>query len=114
MTYRIVCDENVAPQTATYLERDGHNAVHIRDLPSLGLGSTDPDIAVFAVEDDRAILTNDKDFLDTNQYPDQTILFYVNNRATAYELADMISRLQTYYPTQDDLPQQTFLSGSGN
>lgn len=75
MTYRIVCDENVAPQTAAYLERDGHDAIRIRDLPSLGLGSKDPDIAVFAEEENRAILTNDKDFLDTNRYPTQTILF---------------------------------------
>lgn len=113
--YRILRDENVDPQTVRYLERDGHDAEHVGD--TLGLGTDDRIIAQYAVEqppefgvDNRVLLTNDTDFLDAERYPDISVLLFTNNRAGAYELASMVGRLTSYYPDQDDLPREFYLS----
>lgn len=81
MSYRILCDEHVAPQTTRYLNRSGHEAVHVQD--ALSLGVDDDDVAAYAVAENRALLTNDQGFLDPADYPDLTVLCYTNNRATA-------------------------------
>ena len=69
--YRVLCDENVDPQTVRYLERDGH---------------------------------------DAERHPDIRVLLFTNNRVGAYELASMVERLTSYYPEQDDLPREFYLS----
>ena len=80
MSYRILCDENAEPQVILHLEREGHEAVYAPD--TLGKGATDAEIAEQARKNDRVVLTNDKDFLDTNRYPDVTVLYYSYNEAS--------------------------------
>lgn len=70
MVFRIICDEHVEQQAVTYLERDGHDAVHVETALSLSAG--DADIAAYAREEGRVVLTNDDDFLDTNEFPEIT------------------------------------------
>lgn len=108
MSYRILCDEHVEPQTVRYLNRSGHDATHVRD--ELALGADDDAIARVAREHGYAILTNDRGFLDPAAYPNLTILCYPDNRASAYELAALIDELSQYYPTNGDLPRVTFLN----
>lgn len=108
MTYRILCDENVDPQTVRYLERDGHEATHVED--TLSSSVDDAEVATYARENDYAILTNDTDFLDSAAFPDVRVLLYTDNRALAHELAAMVERLTTYYPSQSDLPREFYLS----
>ena len=106
--YRVLCDENVDPQTVRYLERDGHDAEHVGD--TVGLGTDDRIIAEYAVVFDRVLLTDDADFIDAERYPDIRVLLFTNNRVGAYELASMVERLTSYYPEQDDLPREFYLS----
>lgn len=108
MSYRILCDEHVEPQTVRYLRRAGHGAMHVRD--ELALGVDDEEIAQVARKGEYAILTNDRGFLDPERYPDITVICYTDNRATAYELAAMIEELTEYYPNHRDLPRVIFLS----
>jgi predicted nuclease of predicted toxin-antitoxin system len=108
MAYRILCDENVDPQTVRYLERDGHEATHVSD--ALSLSADDSEIATYARENDSVILTNDSDFLDSMLFPDVTVLLYTNNRAPAHELATLVAKLTEYYPSQDDLPREFYLT----
>ena len=61
MTFRILCDEHVEPQTVRYLQRSGHEAVHVRDVRSLGV---DDAVATYAREHGYSVLTNDRGFLD--------------------------------------------------
>lgn len=107
MSYRILCDEHVAPQTTRYLNRSGHEAIHVQE--ALSLGVDDSDIATYAVAEERVLLTNDRGFLDLTEYPDLTVFCYTDNRASAYELTAMIETVTTYYPSQDDLPRVVFL-----
>jgi predicted nuclease of predicted toxin-antitoxin system len=108
MAYRILCDENVDPHTVQYLEREGHEAIHVGE--ALALGVDDHEVAAYAHENEMVILTNDTDFLDPSLYPDQTVLFYTNNRIPAYELAALVTELTEYYPSQDDLPHELYIS----
>lgn len=107
MSYRILCDEHVAPQTTRYLNRSGHDALHVQD--ALSLGADDDEIAAYAVAENRALLTNDSGFLDSAAYPELTVLCYTDNKASAYELSAMIEALAEYYPDQSDLPRVQFL-----
>ena len=62
------------------------------------------------VEHDRVLLTNDTDFLDAGQCPEVNVLLLTDNRMEAYELASMVGQLTSYYPEQDDLPREFYLS----
>ena len=108
MAYRIICDEHIDQQIVTYLERDGHDVVHVET--ALSLSADDTDIAAYAREHERIVLTNDDDFLDTNDFPELTVLYYPDNELPEYELAMLVTELTTYYPTQAALPRVVFVT----
>lgn len=108
MAYRIICDEHIEQQIVTYLEREGHDAIHVET--ALSLSADDTDIAAYAREEDRVVLTNDDDFLDTDEFPKITVLYYPDNELPEHELAMMVSELTIYYPTQADLPHEVFVT----
>jgi uncharacterized protein with PIN domain len=108
MAYRIICDEHIEQQVVTYLGRDGHDAIHVET--ALSLSADDTDIAAYARKEGRVILTNDDDFLDANEFPEITVLYYPDNELPEYDLAVMVTELTTYYPTQADLPREVFVT----
>lgn len=111
MGYRILCDENVPPQTVRYLRKAGHDAVHVSEV--LGSGTDDPSVAAYASERNRLVLTNDADFLDDEKYPEQTVLYYPNNRLRPYEIAELVSEIHSALPEQANLPREVFLGDWG-
>jgi predicted nuclease of predicted toxin-antitoxin system len=59
---RFLLDMNLSPGMADWLRREGHDAVHARDI---GLGTLpDRDLFVRAVTEDRILITFDLDFGD--------------------------------------------------
>jgi hypothetical protein len=54
-------------------------------------------------------LTNDKDFLDTNRYPDVTVLYYSYNEASAHEIAEAVGEVTEHVPEQSQLPRTVWL-----
>lgn len=62
MSLRLLTDENVEPQTRTYLEKLGHDVEHVVDVDDLGESSSDAEIVAYAKATDRVILTQDNDF----------------------------------------------------
>jgi len=60
--WRFLLDENIDPKTATYLEKDGISAEHVRD--ALWQGADDEaDVLPYARDHERIIVTSDvKDF----------------------------------------------------
>lgn len=103
MGYRLLCDENAEPETVEYLEADGHDAAHVSEV--LSTGADDEQVAAYAREDERVLVTNDTDFLNEERCPDIKVFHYTNNRTSAYELAEMIARVESYIPAQSDLPK---------
>jgi hypothetical protein len=55
MGYRILADENVERATINYLHKLDHDIEWLGDVPELGLGADDEEIARYARETDRLI-----------------------------------------------------------
>lgn len=111
MGYRVLCDENVHPETVDHLEADGHEAVHVPG--ALSTGVDDHSVAAYAREEGYLLLTNDTDFLDAETYPELTVLYFPDNRTGAYELASMVDRLAELVPEPERLPRTVFLTDEG-
>jgi hypothetical protein len=107
MTYRVVRDEHVEQQTTAYLQREGHEAVHVEE--ALNLSADADEIAAHARENGQVVLTND-DFLDEAEFPEIKVLCYPDNEQRAHGLAAMVAELTAYYPTQCALPAVVFLT----
>jgi predicted nuclease of predicted toxin-antitoxin system len=108
MSYRVLCDENVEEETISELERREITATHVSDVP--GAGSPDETVAEHALENGFVLLTNDSDFLNEENFPAVTVLYYPDNDVSAHELARRIDDLSTWVPDSDDLGRVTFLS----
>lgn len=107
MPYRILVDENLDPQTALFLQRRGHDALHVqRDV---GKGATDSDIAAYAREHGRVVLTNDRDFLDPERSRGLTVLMVPDNEVTATEIVETVDELATHVPDPAELGRVTWL-----
>ncbi|MDZ7687793.1 MAG: DUF5615 family PIN-like protein [Halobacteriales archaeon] len=107
MSYRVLCDENTEPQLVRYLEKQGHDASYVPDV--LGKGTTDDEVARYAEENGSVILTNDKDFLNDESFPDVKVLYYSCSGASAYEIAGKVNEATSYFPDQGSLPRTVWL-----
>lgn len=107
MTYRILCDENVEPQVSRYLEKQGHVSEYVPIV--LGKGTTDEEIAQYAEKENFVVLTNDKDFLDDNRFPEVKVFYYSYSQTSAYDIAESVDEATSYFPDQGDLPRTVWL-----
>lgn len=102
MAYRILADENIERATVTYLRKLGHDVGWIRDIPKLGVGSSDAAIAEYATREDRLILTQDDDFfteLDLTDSPG--VLFQKDQTLSAREVGDIVDEMSQYIEQSD-------------
>ena len=107
MTYRVLCDENVDPQTVQYLERDGHDDTRPHRTTR---ERRRHNLAEYAKENTRLVLTNHDDFLSADAFPDVTVLYVPDDTLPAHDLASMVAVIASYCPEQDDLPRESFLT----
>lgn len=97
MSYRIVADENVEPATRTYLRKLGHDIEWIGDVSDLGLGSNDQEIARYARETNRLILTQDDDFFTELDVHDSAgVLFQQDQTLSARDVGDIVHEISAY------------------
>lgn len=92
-------DENMEPQVRARLEAYGHTVEHIRDVPELGLGATDVEIAAYSKQNEHVILTYDDDFHtvhDESEY--HCVIFFEDDARSANEVADIAHRMADAYP----------------
>jgi predicted nuclease of predicted toxin-antitoxin system len=108
MSYRILVDENIDPQTANLLQDQDHEAVHVED--TLGKGVDDPPIADYARENEYLVLTNDTDFLQPDRRRGLTILYCPENAMRAQRLASLVDTLAAIVPNSSDLPAVTWIT----
>jgi predicted nuclease of predicted toxin-antitoxin system len=107
MSYRLLLDENVERSVATRLADDGHDVERVADVPELGKGTSDEQIAAYADENGRVLLTYDDDFVTTEfgtpvcYVPDETV--------PGPELTAILRALDDHYP-QSELDGVVYLS----
>lgn len=102
MGYALLCDEHTERQAGQYLERQDHDVELVVDVPELGPGTPDAEIRRHARRHDRLVLTSDKGFLTVDQEQHAGILFQPDDRLSAHEVAQIITRISEHLP-QDDL-----------
>lgn len=60
--WKFLVDENLSPQIAETLRKEGIDAEHIKTSDGIGLGASDTDLREFCRTQGRIIVTNDPDF----------------------------------------------------
>lgn len=60
---KFLVDAQLPPRLAGWLQAEGHEAAHTRDLPK-GNRTGDAAINEFSVREQRAVITKDEDFVD--------------------------------------------------
>lgn len=63
MSLRLLADENVDRSIVSALTSEGLDVEHVDDHPVLSKGVTDGEIADYALDSNRVLLTGDDDFL---------------------------------------------------
>lgn len=105
--YRFLIDEDSPKGLARLLQSHGHDAIHVVDA---GLsGYKDPQIAVWAKEQGRIIITRDLGFGNLLKFPLGTlpgvVLLRVSEECLASEIIDLVARFLPIIE-QDELQLQ--------
>lgn len=97
MGFRILADEHCEQQVVAYLRDDGHDVERVVEVPELGPGSDDVDIADYAQRTDRLVLTGDTDFLAEFDASDHAgVLFQPETRTDPHRVAGIVSAIANH------------------
>jgi len=102
--WRFLLDENVDPKTATYLETEGVDVEHVRDV--LGQGADDQDdVLPYAREHDRIIVTSDLgDFRDMDPATHAGVVILFDDTMSAHRIASALLKMVETYPNRAAFP----------
>jgi len=81
MEWKFVVDTQLPPSLAEFLRRRDLNATHVTDYPS-GAFTSDKEIIRIAAEEQRIVISKDRDFLDyflLKGFPPAVLLFQIGN-----------------------------------
>lgn len=101
---KFLIDAQLPDRLAQLLDRTGHDAVHTTDLPA-GNRSTDSQIARFADDDGRVVVTKDRDFRDGHllERSPQRLLVVATGNITNNALLSLVeSHLDAIISALDD------------
>lgn len=99
--WRFLLDENIDPKVATYLQKEGLTAEHVRD--ALGQGADDEaDVLPYAREHDLIVVTSDvKDFGDAPTEAHVDVVLLYEDTMPAYQVASALITVVDSYRTRD-------------
>lgn len=102
--WRFLLDENVDPKVATYLEKEGLYAEHVRD--TLGQGADDgDDVLPHARASELIIVTSDvSDFGDIPSDAHAGVVLLYDDTMPAYRVASALITMTDVYPNRDAFP----------
>lgn len=99
MAVAFLLDENMEPQVSERLDAYGYDVEHVGDIPALGLGAPDPEIAAYSRQEQRVILTYDDDFVserDDSEF--YCAVYFGDDTRSAKEVADIAHSMADAYP----------------
>jgi hypothetical protein len=99
--WRFLLDENIDPKTATYLEKEGLHAEHVRD--ALWQGADDEaDVLPYAREHELIVVTSDvKDFGGLPSDAHAGVVLLYEDTMPAYQVASGLITMTDAYPNRD-------------
>ncbi len=89
---RLLVDENISPETARFLDEEGHDVELVRDKD---LGARDTEVADIAREQNRSILTQDTDFGEIYYFSrpeDLTIIVVKPSKQSVESINDLLEK----------------------
>jgi len=103
MSLRILTDENVEPETRTYLCKLGHDIEHVVTVAELGESALDEEIAAYARRTDRLILTQDDDFLAEIDPRTETagVLYQQDQQLSGKQVGDVVETIDQLLPRDE-------------
>lgn len=98
--WRFLLDENIDPKVASYLEKEGLIAEHVRDI--LGQGADDEDdVLPYAREHSLIVVTSDvKDFGDLPTEDHAGVILLYDDTMPAYQVASALLTMVDAYPNR--------------
>ena len=99
--WRFLLDENIDPKTATYLEKEGIYAEHVRG--ALWQGADDEaDVLPYARDHERIIVTSDvKDFVGLSPEAHAGLVLLYDDTMPAYQVAAGLITMTDAYQSRD-------------
>lgn len=94
---RVCCDENVKHSIYHLISQEGMDVERVQDDLDLGIG--DDAVLAYCRETDRALLTNDDDFLDVERHPG--ILFLDDQSAAPRAVVTAIRRIEEHFDSEE-------------
>lgn len=111
MQLRLLLDEDTKSALARHLSKSGHDVERVVGVDSLGPGSTDREVMVYASSTSRIIVTHDDDFADTDIRDEHRGVFYCpNQRLPPFETYRIISEVIAAYPNREAFPAVIYLT----
>lgn len=104
----MLLEENVSRQVGRYVEREGHDAVHVVDALDPGVEDATA-IAPYAVETDRIVVTEDTDFLAMEPSAHADVFFLSTHAVDEFDVATAIVAVGDAVPSRSDLQNVVFL-----
>jgi predicted nuclease of predicted toxin-antitoxin system len=100
-TWGFLLDENIDPKVATYLDKEGLTAEHVRD--TLGQGADDEDdILPYAREQSLIVVTSDvKDFGELPSEDHTGVILLYDDTMPAYRVAAALISMVEAYPSRN-------------
>jgi hypothetical protein len=99
--WRFLLDENIDPKTATYLQKEGIHAEHVRD--ALWQGADDEaDVLPYALEHELIVVTSDvKDFGRLPPEVHAGVVLLYDDTMPAYQVAASLITIADAYGDRD-------------
>lgn len=97
---RILADVHIAPRTVAHLQQLGHEVERVGD--TLPPSSTDEEIVIAAMKDDRIVLTQDLDLSTIVALPGRKSPSVVTLRLTSARIETVNARLEAALPAIED------------
>lgn len=107
MGWRFLVDEDTDTAAAGELIDRGHDAVTVE--ATLGRGESDDRVAQFAREENRVLITTDRDFLVLELHSGLRVLLVANSDAEGREIAEKAATLARLADEPGDLKPVTWI-----
>jgi predicted nuclease of predicted toxin-antitoxin system len=102
--WRFLLGENVDPKVATYLDKEGLSATHVRDAVGQGADDED-DVLPYARERDLVVVTSDvTDFGALPSEDHAGIVLLYDDTMPAYRVASALIAMVDAYRSRADFP----------
>jgi len=98
MAVRFLLDEHVGPQVSDRLDEAGYDVERVPDVPELGAGATDREIAAYSTRTERVVVTYDDFVTELDASAFHCAVFFEDATLTAREVAAVLDAMAAAYP----------------